>query len=421
MKQPTALSPEVSLMLATLNAERVSRTLEFGIYRDGDNNLDTVQALVIAQAKDVSAREPGIEFTVEDTTSRRGFAPAHVLRSESYTIAGGALSRDVKLAPPHDMSSRQNLARFVARTLDNAETANARETWLDLVDHGGGDGGGLEADHWQGIMRADDMAGAISDGVALHAQAHPEDAARQIDGVVSNQCLMATLAFSSALSHAGVKFLAASPETMLAPGVPSTVAADIAHNVGDPAAMASAVVARTMSTRYGDAGERFGPAAAFDVLDLDPQKIAGIETAVRNLDGALLSAASDSATRRVIRQDAKAIDGMVRFPQSDGLPWHADRPAIELYDTFASDGRLPDAVRSAAAGASSAVAATVLAHQEFDNFRPFDGADYSNAAGPTVHFPVSHKQIDPWAPQISETDNTFYAAVGAADLTKVIA
>jgi hypothetical protein len=112
---------------------------------------------------------------------------------------------------------------------------------------------------------------------------------------------------------------------------------------------------------------------------------------------------------------------MVRFPESDGLPWHADRPAIELYDTFASDGRLPDAVRTAAAGASSAVAATVLAHREFDNFRPFDGADYSNAAGPTVHFPVSHKQIDPWAPQISETDNTFYTAVGGADLTKVIA
>src|SRR5271165_3243607 len=184
-------------MLATVNAERGSRTLEFGIYRDGDNNLDAVQALAIAQAKATSAREPGIEFSVEDTTARAGFGPAHVLRSESYTIAGGTLGGRVEVSPPHDMSSRENLARFVAKTLDNAEASGARETWLDLVDHGGGDGGGLEADHWRGIMRADDMAGAVADGVALHAKAHPEDAARGVDGVVSNQCLMATLAFSS--------------------------------------------------------------------------------------------------------------------------------------------------------------------------------------------------------------------------------
>jgi hypothetical protein len=39
---------------------------------------------------------------------------------------------------------------------------------------------------------------------------------------------MATVAFSSSLSNAGVKYLAASPETMLAPGVPTSVAHDIA-------------------------------------------------------------------------------------------------------------------------------------------------------------------------------------------------
>jgi hypothetical protein len=408
-------------MLATLNPERASRALEFGIYRDGDNNLDAVQSLVIAQAKNTSAREPGIEFTVEDTTARRGFAPAHVLRSEAYTIADGAFSKTVELGPPHDMSSRENLARFVARTLDNAQKSGAKETWLDLVDHGGGDGGGLEADHWQSIMRADDMAGAIADGVAQHAREHPEDAARGIDGVVSNQCLMATLAFSSSLSHAGVRYLAASPETMLAPGVPTSVAADIAHHLGDPQGMAQAVVDRTMSTRYGEAGERFGPAAAFDVLDLDPQKIGRMETAVRTLDAALLSAASERSARTAIRQDAKAIDGMVRFPQSKGMPWHADRPAIELYRTFASDGRLPSDVREAAGTAASTVAALVLAHRESGGFEPFDCADYSNAAGPTVHFPVTPKQIDPWAPQISETDNVFYGMVGAGALTKAIA
>ena len=86
---------------------------------------------------------------------------------------------------------------------------------------------------------------------------------------------------------------------------------------------------------------------------------------------------------------------MVRFPQSAGLPWHADRPALELYGTFASDGRLPEAVRGAARNAASAVAATVLAHRESGGFEPFDGADYSNAAGPTVHFPVSAQTSRP--------------------------
>jgi hypothetical protein len=36
-------------------------------------------------------------------------------------------------------------------------------------------------------MRADDIAGAISDGVSMHAKAHPEDAGRGVDGVVANQ------------------------------------------------------------------------------------------------------------------------------------------------------------------------------------------------------------------------------------------
>src|SRR5208283_4319468 len=149
-------------------------------------------------------------------------------------------------------------------------------------DHGGGDGGGLQADHGDaGIMRADDMAGAIADGVALHAKEHPEDAGRKVDGVVANQCLMATLAFSSALSHAGVKFLAASPETMLAPGVPTGVAHDIASHAGDPRAMANAVVDTTMGTAYSVGRERFGPAAAFDVFDLAPKKIANVERSVK--------------------------------------------------------------------------------------------------------------------------------------------
>ncbi len=406
-------------------AEPASRALEFGLYRDGDNNLDAVQAATIAQAIATSAHDRSIEFTIEDTTARDGFEPAHVLRTESYTIADGKIAGGgrVTVGPPHDMSTRSDLASFVAHTLDSAEFTKAKETWLDLIDHGGGDGGGMQSAHSAtGIMREDDIAGAIADGVALHAKAHPEDAVRGIDGVVANQCLMATVAFASALSHAGVKYLAASPETMLAPGVPSSVAHDIAAHIGDPQAMAKGVVSTTMGASYGPSKrDGFAPAAAFDVLDLAPAKVGAATTDIAALDAALTHAAHARDTRAAIREDARAIDGMVRFPEGKHLPWRADRPAIALYDTLSQDGRLSGDVRAAAATARDAVASLVLAHRETDDYAPFDDADYSDAFGPTVHFPVAKNQIDTWAPQISETDNAFYKSVGAADLAKVIA
>jgi hypothetical protein len=410
-------------MIGSIATERASRSLEFGVYRDGDNNLDEVQSLVIAQALQTSKKDHAIEFTIEDTTSRRGFEPEDVLRTESYSIADGAFSSNVTIAQPHDMSARKDLAAFVSHVLDNAESANAKQTWIDLVDHGGGDGGGMQSEHSAtGIMRADDIAGAISDGVAMHAKAHPEDAGRHVDGVVANQCLMATVAFSSALSDAGVRYLAASPETMLAPGVPTTVAHDIAKNIADPVKMAKAVVATTMDATYGPEDENFAPAAAFDVIDLDPTKMQAVRASVTALDSALVSAATNRSERAAIREDARAIDGMVRFPSGKSLPWRADRPAIALYDTFSQDGRLDQNVRTAAAHARDAIADTVLAHRESDDFEPFNDADYSNAYGPTVHFPVTPKQIDPWASGgISETDNAFYKSVGADDLTRAVA
>ncbi len=411
-------------MVGSVSTERTSHALEFGLYRDGDNNLDDIQAETIAQALQTSRRDASIEFTVEDTTARRGFEPAHVLRTESYTIADGKLSKHIDVDEPHDMSARADLAKFVAHTLDEAEKSHAKATWMDLVDHGGGDGGGMQSTHSdEGIMREDDIAGAIADGVALHAKQHPEDAGRRIDGVVANQCLMATVGFSSALSGAGVQYLAASPETMLAPGVPTQVAHDIAAHIDDPAGMANAVVNTTMDTSYGvDGMGSFAPAAAFDVIDLDPAKTSAVATAIRNLDASLTAAASsDPSARAAIREDAKAIDGMVRFPDGKALPWRADRPAIALYQTFAEDGRLGRDVRAAALHAERAVADTVMAHRESDDFAPFNDADYSNAYGPTVHFPVNRKQVDTWAPQISETDNAFYKSVGAADLAKEVA
>ncbi len=210
------------------------RALEFGIYRDGDNNLDAVQEATLSQALRTSQRDARIEFIVEDTTSLHGGA----LHTDEYTIAGGTIGH-VSRGKAHDMSDESNLARFVAHTLDNAEACGSKQTWIDLVDHGGGDGGGLQTSDGH-CMTMPDIARAISDGVSQHVKRHPEDAGRRVDGIVANQCLMDTLGFGDALSHAGVRWLAASPETMLAPGIPSDVAHVIASNQRDPDAMARA-------------------------------------------------------------------------------------------------------------------------------------------------------------------------------------
>ncbi len=163
-----------------------TRTLEFGIYRDGDNNLDESQGVTLGQALKTSAADSRIEYTVQDTTSLGG----KKLRTDSFTLADGHIGQ-ASIDAPHDMASEQNLAQFVARTLDNAQKAGAKETWIDLVDHGAGDGGGLEADSAKQIMAMPQMAQAIADGIKLHAREHPEDAGRKIDGVVANQCLIA--------------------------------------------------------------------------------------------------------------------------------------------------------------------------------------------------------------------------------------
>jgi hypothetical protein len=54
-------------------------------------------------------------------------------------------------------------------------------------------------------------------------------------------------------------------------------------------------------------------------------------------------------------------------------------------------------------------------------FEPFDGADYRDAVGPTVHFPVSAEQTDPWASRITETRNRFFQETGAASAERVLA
>lgn len=383
------------------------RTLEFGIYRDGDNNLDAIQESVVAQALAVTGRDSRIACTVEDTT-HRGVS----LETDSFDVADGRIAH-ARAGAPSEMSAPKTLAAFVAHTLDEAQARGTRQTWIELVDHGGGDGGGLETSDGR-VMPMPEIAEAIADGVAMHARAHPEDAGRGVDGVVANQCLMATMGFTDALSRAGVKYLAASPETMIAPGVPTNVAHAIAQNESDPQRMAQAVVDGVMGTRY-DAGPlgSFGPAAAFDVLDCAPKRVATAKERIRSLDDALVRAANDPGTRRAIRADVGAVDGMARLPNAQRLPWRADRPAIAVYDRIAADARLGANVRSAARAASDAVRGLVLAHAE--------SARYRDATGPTVHAPVTRRQIDPWAPRVSETENAFYRDVDAPALTRAIA
>ncbi len=399
-----------------------SRTLEFGIYRDGDNNLDASQAVTLAQALRTSASDPNIQFTVEDTTGLRiagGDIVEGRTRTDSFTIADGTV-HDAHIGRAQNMARESNLATFVARTLDNAEATGAKQTWIDLVDHGGGDGGGLET-HTGAVMSMPNMAKAIADGVALHARAHPEDAGRGVDGIVANQCLMDTMGFADALSHAGVKYLAASPETMVSPGVPSGVAHDIAAHLDDPGAMAHAVTTDVMRTHYGGP-HGFGPAAAFDVLDLAPQKLARAEDAIKTFNDSASHAAGDPALRARLRHDIGSVQGMVRFHDATpDMPWHADRPAIAMYRAVASDAALDPALRREASNAADAIGGMLLAHRESARFAPFDGSNYRDAVGPTIHAPLSTRERDPWAPAISETHNAFYVATDQASLADALA
>jgi len=404
--------------------QTAQRTVEFGIYRDGDNNLDMSQGETLHQTLAVSAADSRVEFTVEDTTALRhgqGDIIESGLRTDSFTVADGAVHQP-EVEAAKDMASPQTLAQFVAHTLDNAQASGAKQTWIELTDHGAGDGGGLEADSFKGIMPMPQIAVAIAEGVKIHTEAHPEDAGRGVDGVVANQCLMASLGFADALSHAGVKYLAASPETMVSPGVPSDVADAIAKHSDAPDTMGRAIINDVMREKYGEGIDSWRPAAAFDVLDLDRSKMQNVERSVKALNDAIVAQKNDAGEVAAIREDAKANEGMVRFPDATSdMPWHADRPAIALYDTIAGDERLDPAVRQAAGAAARAVSSTVVAHKESADFRPFDGADYRDAAGPTVHFPVKPSQIDPWGPKISETHNRFFNETDAAAAERIIA
>lgn len=185
-----------------MNATTVGATerqpVVFGVYRDGDNNLDEVQERNVTDFIKTTAANPALKVVAEDTT--RVAHPPFLrgqLRTEWSTIQGGS-QHITRIAAPADMSNRRSLAAFVEQTLEarvNDPQFHKADVWIDLVDHGGGDGGGLQADSTGGFMSLEDIAGAIDDGKAAFRKKRPgcDDA---VTGVLANQCLMATVGFA---------------------------------------------------------------------------------------------------------------------------------------------------------------------------------------------------------------------------------
>jgi hypothetical protein len=208
---------------------------------------------------------------------------------------------------------------------------------------------------------------------------------------------------------------------MLAPGVPSAKVADAIARGGK--GWAQDVVDVTMRARYGSSSDTYHPAAAFDVFDLDPAKLKVVRDAVGDFNAAVASLphhGDGPAVLRDIRSDVAAVKGMVRFDRTADMPWHADRPAIAVYDRVASDDRLSASVRDCARRAADAVRSIVLAHGEASEFGPFH-ASYADAAGPTTHVPTTRRSYDGWADAgVTETHNEFFAAVDGRDFARAI-
>ena len=410
---------DLSAAAATSGLQRIV----FGVYRDGDNNLDAVQERNVTDFVRATKNNPALKVVAEDTTAipRAPFRKGD-LRTEWSVIESGT-QHVVRIESARDMSSRATLAAFVNRTLEARATDGkfqGSDVWLDLVDHGAGDGGGLESDANGGAcMSMEDIAGAIADGKAQFLKNHPNGNAN-VTGVLANQCLMATLGFADALSRSGVQYLAASPETMLTPGAPS---AQIAQSLTQGGDWPHAIVDETMHARYGDGSSLYHPAAAFDVFDLDQQKISTMRSAVTAFNDSVIGlrkGRNGADLLRDVRADIRSVPGMARFDHTADMIYHADRPVEAVYDKIASDSRLPDRVRSAATAAKDAVGALVLAHGEYSWFAPLN-ARYDDAAGPTAHLPLMPDQYDPWVRGgVTETHNEFFDAVHGRQLAQAL-
>jgi hypothetical protein len=387
--------------------------IQVGFYRDGANDLDAPDSIVDDQIRAASRHDRRIHVNVEDTTSLLGNG-AHTY---FWTVNRGIVN-NFRMEPFHDMSGRAELANFVASTLDQAYIHHRKHVWLFFVDHGAADAGVNFTQEPDGSIQhssLDTLRGGLNDGIAMHKARFPQDTNAHIEGIVMHECFMATIGVAETLSAVGVKYLYATSETSIAPGIPGGILHEIAEHVHNPQAQGKAVVDEVMNTAYVQKDRSgkvitYHPVANFMMLDLDPQKINAMKMQQRKLNRDLLYYIGSSPIfRSELLEDINSVQGMERDQKpkpgkiAERIPWTSDRPSVAVYAKIANDKRLPSCVRNDAALLYFCILATIIYHVESVNFEGF-GADYRDAGSPTIHFPTSIPDINPSAPSIRETD-----------------
>lgn len=414
------MSNNVAASAAGTNVQQSGATpqvvLQYGIYRDGDNNLDQAEGPLIPQAVQVSAKHSNISMLVMDTTSYfDGHPSQNGPRTYTYELYNGKIS-NLTIHPRQDMSKSGNLAEFIAdnyaeaHAIEKAHPGVKVETAIEIIDHGAGDAGAVFVEEPDGTishMTADDMAAAVRRGAQIHAQRDPSDHARNIEYLDMHVCFSNAMGVINSMSDAGVHYFIGTEETAIAPGTPTTVAADIADNILDPTLMGNAVVEDVLKTRYHAHGLTYGPVAAIDVLDIAPDKMRAAADAERQFNAlAIEEIRQDPRVAHRLINDARKIPGMQRDDPAAAVPWRADRPAIALYLEFESDPKLPAGLRAAAHNVAVRIAQLIVAHGETHNAVGF-GSDYRDVIGPTTRFPVSYAQVDPLQDQIVERNAAY--------------
>ena len=384
-------------------------SIEVGYFRDGANNLDGPDSILDGQVQEASQRDPRIRINAEVLTGVYGHGG---LRTYFWKVDHGVVSQ-VRMEDFHDMAGRSELANFIAATEEDAYLHHRKHVYLFLVDHGAGDAGCNFTQEPDGSIQhtsLDTLRGAINDGNALEKKREPGDINAHIELVEYHECFMATIRDAETLSAAGVRYVLATSESSMAPGVSGYTLLDLAAHANDPQAQGRALVDRVMNTIY-EVNEHghlilYHPVANFMMLDLDPKKIGPLKMEERKLNHELMYYLSISPLfRKDLLEDINSVQGMDR-DQSQGAflagsqgrsPWRSDRPSVAVYMTIADDPRLPPVVQHDAALLAFLIMSIVIYHAESKN--------YLDAGSPTIHFPTSIPDIDPCAPAIEETDN----------------
>ena len=406
-------------MLQTFTSTPSRRTLEFGIYRDGDNNLDAVQEAAVSRRRCASAR--AMRALSSPWKTRRRFTEARC--TPTSTRSPAARIGHVMRGDAHDMSDESNLARFVARTLDNAEASGRKQTWVDLIDHGGGDGGGLQTSDGH-CMTMPDIAKAISDGVVLHAKAASR---RRRTQRRRRRCQ------SMPYGYVGLRRRALARRRDVASRITG-------NDAGTGRSKRRRARHRVESTRSECDGSR--PRRRRDAHEIRCRRFGQLRSG-RSIRRARSPPEKDRARRRRdqtiqrcrcgprsrARRAGRGARGRSigrrhgAFSRRDERHAVARRPSGHCRLRHHRERRRLERAFVATPrrrATPSAIWCSPIARAA--RFAAFGGADYSDAVGPTVHAPVKRAQIDPWASAgISETDNAFYRNVDQGKLTHALA